>query len=73
MIAEKNVIISTLISDCDLSIRTKKLFLNAGLNTIEDVLNLKLYDLMKYRGFGKRSLSEVRDFMSLHGFSFDRN
>ena len=38
---------STLISECDLSIRTKKLFENAGLKTVEDILQQKLSNLLK--------------------------
>jgi len=37
---EKQAVVSgsTLISECDLSIRTKKLFENAGLKVVEDIL-----------------------------------
>lgn len=64
---------STLISECDLSIRTKKLFENAGLKTVEDILQQKLSNLLKYRGFGKQSLSEIRGFVIKHNLSFDNN
>lgn len=64
---------STLIADCDLAIRTKKLFENAGLKTVEDILQQRLCNLLKYRGFGKQSLSEVRGFVMRHGFSFDND
>ena len=64
---------STLISDCDLSIRTKKLFENAGLKTVEEILQQKLSNLMKYRGFGKQSLSELRGFVIKHNLSFDND
>jgi DNA-directed RNA polymerase alpha subunit len=61
---------STLISECDLSIRTKKLFENAGLKTVEDILQQKLCNLLKYRGFGKQSISEIRGFILKHNLSF---
>lgn len=64
---------STLISECDLSIRTKKLFENAGLKTVEDILQQKLCNLLKYRGFGKQSLSEIRGFVIKHNLSFDND
>ena len=64
---------STLISDCDLSIRTKKLFENAGLKTVDEILKQKLSNLMKYRGFGKQSLSELRGFVIKHNLSFDND
>ena len=64
---------STLISECDLSIRTKKLFQNAGLVTLDDVFKNRITDLMRYRGFGKRSLIELRGFLIRHNLSFDND
>jgi DNA-directed RNA polymerase subunit alpha len=64
---------STLISECDLSIRTKKLFENAGLKTVDDIFENRISDLMKYRGFGKRSLIELRGFLMRHNLSFDND
>jgi len=64
---------STLISECDLSIRTKKLFQNAGLVTLDDVFKNRISDLMRYRGFGKRSLIELRGFLIRHNLSFDND
>jgi len=64
---------STLISECDLSIRTKKLFENAGLKTVEDILQQKLCNLLKYRGFGKQSLYEIRGFVIKYNLSFDND
>ena len=68
-----NVSGSTLISECDLSIRTKKLFENAGLKTVDDIFENRISDLMKYRGFGKRSLIELRGFLMRHNLSFDND
>lgn len=64
---------STLISECDLSIRTKKLFENAGLKTVDDIFENRISDLMKYRGFGKRSLIELRGFLMRHNLSFNND
>ena len=64
---------STLISECDLSIRTKKLFQNAGLVTLDDVFKNRISDLMRYRGFGKRSLIELRGFLIRHNLSFNND
>jgi DNA-directed RNA polymerase alpha subunit len=64
---------STLICDCDLSIRTKKLFENAGLKKVEDILQQKLSNLLKYRGFGKQSLSEIRGFVIKYNLCFDND
>ncbi len=62
---------STLISECDLSIRTKKLFENAKMETIDDILKTPLTTLMRFRGFGKRSLSELRQFLINNNLSFN--
>lgn len=64
---------STLISECDLSIRTKKLFENAGLKTVDDIFENRISDLMKYRGFGKRSIIELKGFIMRHNLSFDND
>lgn len=64
---------STLISECDLSIRTKKLFENAGLKTVDDIFENRISDLMKYRGFGKRSIIELRGFLMRHNLSFNND
>lgn len=64
---------SNLISECDLSIRTKKLFENSGLKTVDDIFENRISDLMKYRGFGKRSLIELRGFLMRHNLSFDND
>lgn len=61
---------STLISECDLSIRTKKLFEKIGFITVEDILKTRSCTFVKYRGFGFKSLSEVRSFVINNNLSF---
>ncbi len=61
---------STLISECDLSIRTKKLFEQIGFTTVEDILKTRSCTLVKYRGFGFKSLAEVRGFVIKNNLSF---
>ncbi|MBK6498378.1 MAG: hypothetical protein IPG00_09500 [Saprospiraceae bacterium] len=51
---------SALISDLDLSIRTKNLFSNAGIKTIDDLLQYTSSDLKKFRNFGNRSLKKCK-------------
>jgi len=65
-----NIVGSTLISDCDLSIRTKKLFEKIGFVTIEDILKTRSCTFVKYRGFGFKSLFEVREFVFNNNLSF---
>lgn len=60
----------TLIDDTDLSIRTKRLFKNAKILTVDNLLEIGISDLIKYKGFGKQSLSEIRGFVIRHNLSF---
>jgi DNA-directed RNA polymerase alpha subunit len=62
---------STLISDCDLSIRTKKLFDITGFTYVSDILQYDYLYLMRFRGFGKASLKEVIHFMRINNLHFE--
>jgi len=61
----------TKIQDCDLSIRTKKLFEKIEFETVADILKQQPCDLLKYRGFGRQSLKEVLHFVNTNGFFFN--
>jgi DNA-directed RNA polymerase alpha subunit len=59
------------IQDCDLSIYVKKIFKNAKINTIRDLLELDVNTLIKYRGFGSASVKEIIHFVNINGFTFN--
>ena len=58
------------IEDLDLSIRTKKLLRNAGINTLQEVSSYTKSDLMKFRNFGRSGLVELEDLMLKNNLSF---
>lgn len=61
---------NTKIVDCELSIYVKKKLIDAELKTIKDISKLDLYELVKHKGFGKKSILEILAFMSDNGFYF---
>ena len=58
------------VADLDLSIRTKKLLRNAGINTLQELSSYTKSDLMKFRNFGRSSLVELEDLMLKNNLSF---
>lgn len=64
---QKSVNGDTLISDTDLSARTKKIFENSGMSKVEDILSFNLNHLMRFRGFGKKSILEIKQFRADNG------
>lgn len=62
----------TLIINCDLAIRIKTLFAKAEFKTVEDIIKYPLLDLVKYKGFGKKSYSEVKWFLVKNNFKFKK-
>ena len=66
---EKNIL-SMRITDCDLSVRALCCLKAAGIETVGDLARCNKYDLLKYRNFGKRSLSELDDFLTKNGLEF---
>lgn len=58
------------IVDCELSVRTLKCLKKAGVDTVGDLVMHSKYDLLKYRNFGKKSLSELEEFMESFGLRF---
>lgn len=60
----------TKIEDCDLSIRIKRLFKNAKIETIKQLLENNLSSLMKFRGLGRASILEIVNYLNTNGFYF---
>ena len=59
------------LQDCDLSIRTKKLLLNADIKTDKDLCESGYDLLIKFRGFGKVSIKEIVQFMKNNNLEFN--
>jgi len=62
---------STLIFDCDLSIRLKKIFKNAGFTYVSDILEYDYVTLSRFRGLGEKSTRELIEFMSINNLCFN--
>ncbi len=58
------------VADLDLSIRTKNLLRNAGINTLQELASYTKSDLMRFRNFGRSSLVELEDLMLKNNLSF---
>ena len=61
--------LDTKIDDCDLSIRTKNTCRMNDFKVIRDLIACSTKDLMMLH-FGKRTISEIQEFLFLKGYSF---
>ena len=61
--------LDTKIDDCDLSIRTKNICRMNDFKVIRDLIAYRTKDLMMLH-FGKRTISEIKEFLFLKGYSF---
>ena len=61
--------LDTKIDDCDLSIRTKNICRMNDFKVIRDLIAYSTKDLMMLH-FGKRTISEIQEFLFLKGYSF---
>lgn len=57
----------TPISHLDISFRLRNIFHSAELETIGDVLNLGRYNLMRFRGLGRKALMELDKELANYG------
>lgn len=58
------------IFDCDLSVRTLNCLKASDIDTVGDICRYGKTDLLKMRNFGKKSLTEVDDFIEAQGLEF---
>ena len=52
------------------STRTKYCLLNADIYTLDSLLELEPYELLRFRNFGKKSYKEVTDYIHSLGHEF---
>ena len=67
---EMNALLSQKVEDLDLSVRTRNILNRNGIDTILDICRLKRTDCLKFRNVGKRSLTELDDFLSAHNLTW---
>lgn len=63
-------LLKTPISDLDLSVRAYNCLKSADIRTLGDLVKLDIADMMKFRNFGKKSLTELEQLVAEKGLSF---
>ena len=58
------------IEELDLSVRSFNCLKRAGIDTVEDLTNRTVEDMIKIRNLGKKSLEEVEQKLRSLGLSF---
>ncbi len=63
-------ILKTSLADLDLSVRAYNCLKAAEIKTLGELVNYHIDDLLKFRNFGKKSLSELEEFVRDRGLHF---
>jgi len=61
------------ITDYPLSVRALNCLKAADINTLRELVRLTEMDLLKYSNFGKRSITELSDFLKDHDLTWGMN
>ncbi len=75
-IAEKNrirTILLTSVDDLELSVRAHNCLKAANIKNIAELVQLQESELLKFRNFGKKSLTELGELVQMHGLTFGMN
>jgi len=62
--------IKTPLEDLDLSVRAFNCLKAAKINSLSELVQYEQEDLMKFRNFGQKSLSEIEQVLTERGLSF---
>jgi DNA-directed RNA polymerase subunit alpha len=63
-------LLNTNLSDLDLSVRAYNCLKAAEIRTLGDLVSYNIADLLKFRNFGKKSLSELEEIVNIKGLTF---
>jgi DNA-directed RNA polymerase subunit alpha len=66
-------ILKSKLADMDLSVRALNCLKSAELETLGDLVAIQKGDLLKFRNFGKKSLTELEDLVKVKGLEFGMN
>lgn len=66
-------LLKTKLVDMDLSVRALNCLKAADVETLADLVSLNKHDLLKFRNFGKKSLTELEDLIKSKNLSFGMN
>lgn len=69
-VAQLRKILKTPLSDLDLSVRAYNCLKAAEIKTLAELVSYNIEDLLKFRNFGKKSLSELDELVREKGLSF---
>jgi DNA-directed RNA polymerase subunit alpha len=62
--------LKTPLADLDLSVRAYNCLKSADVRTLGDLVRLEISDMMKFRNFGKKSLTELEQLVAEKGLTF---
>lgn len=65
--------LDTKVRDLDISVRTYNTLRRIGIETVNELVQMKVGDLLKFRDFGKKSLIELENLLSENDLSFGTN
>lgn len=63
-------LLKTALADLDLSVRAYNCLKSADVRTLGDLVRLEISDMMKFRNFGKKSLTELEQLVEEKGLHF---
>jgi len=66
-------LLKTKLVDMDLSVRALNCLKAADIETLADLVSLHKHDLLKFRNFGKKSLTELEELVANKNLTFDMN
>ena len=66
-------LLKTKLIDMDLSVRALNCLKAAEVDTLGDLVSYNKMTLMKFRNFGKKSLTELDELVALKGLTFGMN
>ena len=63
-------LLKTSLNDLDLSVRAYNCLKAADIKTLGDLVSIEISDMMKFRNFGKKSLTELEELVDTKGLTF---
>ena len=67
---EMKELLSQNVEELDLSVRTRNILEANGIDTILDLCRLQKIDFLKFRNSGKKSFTELDDFLTAHNLTW---
>jgi len=63
-------LLKTALADLDLSVRAYNCLKAADIRTLGDLVSYNIADMLKFRNFGKKSLTELEELVAEKGLTF---